>query len=309
MKDETHRFWAFCSDCGVVSKRLAVNQFSNPASPIGITVCEAVKYGAPIITVPYNSSLNGQTLRGGVVPRSLPPIHKMVQFLCRRNRMGVLTAQCLWLAAFLACYRQQWKTIGEAEHYPLSPLFSRLTQPTLPSPFQPQNAAFCAALHEVHADELKQIEQRTVAEVDLTYYMLQYYTKRRGVAAKLRPSRENLMNCYQTVLYRSLLLPANGEPSAPAALSELVEASPDLPLLPSLVPVIDMIRAASCCEKVDGKKKEPNCTLYTCVESDFISESSRRRVIIETEPLSAHRVVVCATTNLQEGDELLLDFE
>ncbi|CAC9498576.1 hypothetical protein conserved [Leishmania donovani] len=314
MHDSVDGFWAACSGCGATSKRLLIHKTGVAASPIGLVTGEAVKHGSPLINVPYNSVFNGQTLRGDVLPRALPSLRKMLLFLTRRGRMGVVTAHSLWLACFVACYRQQCAVTNKAGRWLLQPLLSSTVYPPLPNLFSERNKFACPSLRASSAAELEVMERRVQDELDLTYSMLRHYIKRRGVSSKLRPSRDMLVQAHRTVMQRALLLPRNGEPSAPAELSELIETSPDLPLFPSLVPAIDLIRAAPLHSRAEAEEDaEPpssgNCSIFTCVQSDFLSSSSRRRVIVETAPLAARRVVVCATKPLKEGTELLMEFE
>ncbi|GET89665.1 hypothetical protein, conserved [Leishmania tarentolae] len=314
MRDSVDSFWAACSGCGVTSKRLSIHKTAVEASPIGLVAGEEVKHGSPLINTPYNSVFNGQTLRGDVLPRALPSLRKMMLFLTRRGRMGAITAHSLWLACFVACYRQQCTVNNETQRWSLQPLLSSTVYPPLPNFFSENNKFACPSLRGSSAAELEVMERRVQDELDLTYSMLRHYVKRRCVSLKLLPSRDMLVQAHRTVMQRALLLPWNGEPSAPAELSELIETSPDIPILPSLVPAIDLIRAAplDCRTGTDDDaeaQSSSNCTIFTCVQSDFLSSSSRRRVIVETAPLAARRVVVCATKPLKEGTELLMEFE
>ncbi|KAG5499174.1 hypothetical protein JIQ42_03986 [Leishmania sp. Namibia] len=314
MHDWVDGFWAACGGCGVTSKRLSIRKTTAAASPISLVAGEAIKHGSPVVTVPYNSIFNGQTLRGDILPRALPPLRKMVLFLTRRGRMGTVTAHSLWLACFIACYRQQCAVTKAVGRWPLQPLLSSTVYPPLPNLFLDSNKFACPSLRGSSATELQVLERRVLKEVELTYSMLRHYMKRRGVPSKLRPSTDMLVQAHRTVMQRALLLPLNGEPSAPEELSELIATSPDLPLFPSLVPVIDLIRAApldsrSEAEEGAAVQSSGNCAIFTCVQSDFLSPSSRRRVIAETAPLSARRVVVCATKPIEEGAELLMEFE
>ncbi|CAM45300.1 conserved hypothetical protein [Leishmania braziliensis MHOM/BR/75/M2904] len=314
MQSSADGFWAACGGCGVTSKKLSIHKTAAAASPIGLVTGEAVKNGSLLISVPYNSVFNGQTLRGDVLPRALPPLRKMILFLTRRGRMGAITAHSLWLACFVACYRQQCAVSNVAERWLLQQLLSDTVYPLLPNLFSERNKFTCPSLRGSSAAELQVMEMRVLDELDLTYSMLCHYMKRRGVSSKLRPSRDMLLQAHRTVMQRALLLPCNGVPSAPAVLSELIETSPDLALFPSLVPVIDLIRAAplnSRTEAEEGRAAESsgNCAIFTCVQSEFVSPSSRRRLIVETAPLATRRVVICATKSLKEGAELLMEFE
>lgn len=313
-------FWEACTVHGVVSKPLTLHRVPHAASPVGLCAGEAIKHGAPVINVPYSAVLNGQTLRGDRLPPALPPLRKAVRFLTRRGRLGTVTAHSLWLASFLACHLEA-RASAAAAATSLDPLLSDGAYPPLPNLFTPANAASCVSLRELSATALRAAEDRVGEEVDLTHAMLRHYTKRRGVMPRLCPGRDALVLSYRTVMQRALLLPWNCEPSAPGDLAELIESSPELSLLPSLVPVIDMVRAAPATaarsaeqafDEEGGAQATAdggNCALLTCVQSDFVSSSSRRRVIVETTPLAARRVVVCATRPIKEGEELLMDFE
>lgn len=313
MQGSAHDFWDACVGCGVVSKRLALRTTPSAASPVGLVAGEAIPHGAPLISVPYNAVFNGQTLRGDTLPRALPPLRKMVAFLTRRNRMGTVTAHTLWLSCFLACYRQQCTVVKAPERRLLQPLLSGTVYPPLPSFFSASTHAACPSLRGCSAEELQEMDSRVQGELNLTYTMMRHYMKHRGVSPALRPSREMLVCAHRSVMQRAVLLPWNGAPSAPEELSELVARSPELPLLPSLVPVIDLIRAtpsdSDAMTEAEVADSHGNCAVYTCVQSDFLSSASRRRVVVETAPLAARRVVVCATKPLKEGEELLMDYE
>jgi hypothetical protein len=312
-------FWEACTAHGVVSKKLTVHRLPQSASPVGLCLGEAAKHGAPLITVPYHAVMNGQTLRGDLLPSTMPPLRKAVLFLTRRGRLGSVTAHSLWLACFFACHAAEHAHAQDSLQSSLHPLLNDTVYPPLPNLFLPANASSCPSLRTLRADELEEAEQRVDGEVDLTHAMLRHYVKRRGVSPRLCPHRDALALAYRTVMQRALLLPWNCEPSAPGDVSELMESSPDIPLLPSLVPVIDMIRSAPLAEAAEHAvtvgedevqpRSKGNCALFTCVQSDFLSSSSRRRVIVETAPLAARRVVVCATRSLKEAEELLMDFE
>lgn len=312
-------FWEACAVQGVVSKKLTMHRIPHSATPVGLCAGEAVPHGAPLITVPYQSVMNGQTLRGDMLPPALPPLRKAMRFLTRRGRLGPVTAHSLWLACFLACFHQSSAhTRGGILASPLQPFLSDAVYPSLPSLFSPTHASSCPSLRGVAEDELKAAAARVAGELELTHTMLRHYVKRCGHAPYLCPSIDALALAYRTVMQRALLLPWNCEPSAPDDLSELMESSPDLAVVPSLVPVIDMIRPAPPTETrtSEGKSeteveavRSANCALFTCVQSDFLSPSSRRRVVMETSPLAARRVVVCAAKPIKEGEELLMDFE
>lgn len=315
------RFWSFCARAGITSKRLSVrHQPATPCFPLSLGVEEEVVYGAPVISVPYLSVLNVETLRGDVVPRALPPFRSMRAFLTRRDRMDDTTAQSLWLAAFLATYARRVARTnsrgGDTASLFFAPLLCEALLPALPSPFTPATAAVSPAVGAHQPAALQRWERLTEEQVRLTRYVVAYRARRHGIASVLVPTDEEVLLAHRTVMQRSVLLPLNGEPSAPAELAELIEAAPGLPLLPSLVPAIDLIRPVCAATKGEAPSaKEPgeelrggNCALYTCVHSDFVSSSSRRRVVLETAPLASRRVVVCATRNLKAGDELVMDY-
>ncbi|KPI85209.1 hypothetical protein ABL78_5754 [Leptomonas seymouri] len=312
-------FWDACTARGVVSKKLTVYRTPHTASPVGLRVAEAAKHGAPLINVPYHAALNAQTLRGDLLPRALPPLRKALLFLTRRGRIGSVTAHSLWLACFLACYGEECAYTQHALKSSLRPFLNDSVYPQLPNLFLTANASHCPSLRGMSAVELQEADCRVSKEMDLAHTMLRHYGKRRGIPSSLCPRRDLLVQSYRTVMQRAVLLPWNCEPSAPGDLAELMEASPDIPLIPSLVPVIDMIRPAHSAETAAGSKEKSdsgevptssgNCILLTCVQSDFVSPSSRRRVIVETVPLAARRIVVCATKPIKDGEELLMDFE
>lgn len=270
------KFWSYCAGVGVVSKKLVLQKKN--ATTISLVAGEAIKYGSPIISVPYTSVLNCQTVRGDCLPRGLPPATKMVKFLMRRNRMDFITAHSLWLASFVALSRC---TGGVPSKF--APLFADSLIPKLPS--NPRPGIIDDHLHLIDA-------------------VLQFYFKRNRISRKKLPDPELLSNSYDIVRQRSLIIPLNGAPSAPDTLSDFLSMNTTLRVLPSLIPAIDLVRATP-----NNDEAGDNCELYTCVESDFLSPSTRRRFVLEVAPFSSRRVVLCALKNLKEGDELFLGVE
>lgn len=368
-KEETdiQTFWSHCVKSGIVCKALSIkknpqNCFSLPSlrgksravGPISVSVEEPVGYGAPLISVPYLSVLNVQNIRGGLVPRCVPPFSLFSRLLSRRYReVHPYSAQGLWIAACLASYRHQMKRMGiekvqtKAEP-PYSSSVVAMPKPLwystmapwcsdtffyyLPSPFSSRGWHYYPGVQHQLMNEKENIplllpglHHRTQKYINLTFALLCCYGHKKKVPMSEIPDRYHLSLAYYTVLYRSTLIPINGEPSAPGDLNELIDAAPHLPLLTSLVPLIEHLRPivvynndvgiekTSDGSKVDGREIEtltPNCTLYTCQQSEFISPTSRRRAT--TAPTSSlfspRKVVVCAGRDLKKGEELTLGF-
>ncbi|ESL11215.1 hypothetical protein TRSC58_01040 [Trypanosoma rangeli SC58] len=260
-------------------------------------------------------------------PAAVPPVCAMCAFLTRRRRMDIVTARSLWLACCLACYR---RLLLQGHALSNAPLFSRLLMPELPSPFTPTHIRGYPALaasipegvdHAVEYSFLSQVRRQVEGQLRVTHAALHFYQRRRlpHLSRQFVPSFDELRGAYRTVLHRSLLLPVDCVPSSPGDLADLFSERPDLDLLPTLVPLVDVIRGSSAARMstnavgsgVRGSWDDSttaNCALYTCTQADFFSSGSRRRVVFETEPLSSRRVVVCATRDMKEGDELLLDY-
>lgn len=418
-------FWRHCAHVDIVTKPLAIvpsntvkvplntGRASPPPScaPIALVAGSPIKYGAPVISVPYQQALNVQNIRGGLRPVGTPPFAWWMRCLSRltasspiHKRIPSITAQSLWLASCLAGFRlgrslrptaggfsptnstlrvdahgdgsaRTITNVPTAHHHhhhhhhtvlsnedPLSvsssscrrlsmspwydaiaPLMCSTLQYPLESPFLPSNAMHYPFLHGYSAAQLREASQRTDQHLQLLYRVTRYYAKRRGIPLEWVPRKPMLSAAYFTVLYRSMVLPINGTPSAPGDLSELLDAAaPDLPLLPSLIPVIELIRPISVMKRVlrspphdagkqragagsgvimnettKEKKEEeveqeeiPNCTLYTCQQSDFLSPTSRRRMVLAptSSVFSSRRVVVCAARDISAGEELTLGF-
>ncbi|CCW71154.1 unnamed protein product [Phytomonas sp. Hart1] len=301
---DIEKFCAYCAKVGIVSKKLSFRPSSLPWGPISVFVDEPVVYGSPIVVVPYQTVLNCQTMRGNRVPHSLPTFYKMFQFLTRRGRMDSTTAQSLWLASFLATYHQ-----NKSPSNSLAPWLSFGLQTDLSFFFTPEHAAFCPFLKEARNDEsLRDLERLATFHVRLAHTMIQFHGRRKGIPSASQPTFDQLNLAYRTVIKRALPLPVNCEPSAPAELAELMEATPDMPILPSLIPVVDLIRPAVSVGN-DSASMEANCAIFTCVESDFESPATRRLIIFETTPFSSRKVAVIATKNLKKNDEVLLGIE
>ncbi|RNF26208.1 uncharacterized protein Tco025E_01516 [Trypanosoma conorhini] len=327
--DKLADYWAWCAQNGVVSKKLLLHRSVQGLMPqFSLCLNEPVRAGAVVATVPYLVTLNAQTIRGDMKPAAVPPVRAMCAFLARRRRMDVVTARALWLACCLACYRRlllQGHALGNA------PLFSRRLMPELPSPFTSAHiqaypalaAALPEGVNDGAAEEsfLSPLRRQVEGQLRATHAALRFYQRRRSphLSQQLVPSFDELRMAYRTVLHRSLLLPVDCVPSSPGDLADLFSERPDLDLLPTLVPLVDVIRSSAaargsteaagrdaCGGRDDGTAA--NCALHTCTHADFLSSGSRRRVVFETEPLSSRCVVVCATRDLKEGEELLLDY-
>lgn len=362
-EDEIKRFWLHCVKIGIVSKSLKIGRISRISSslvsshsridarrPISIFIEEPVRCGAPLISVPYTSVLNVQNIRGGLVPRCVPPFFVFSRLFTRRFRqIHPLTTQGLWIAACLGSYRHGIKQMG-IEMEKKKTLLTSSTSTSLDPPwrstmgnwvsdifFYPLNSPFTplewqfypGACHELEGTNesisllLPELRLRTQRYLNLTFALICCYAHKRGVPGKEVPNQSVLTQAYNTFLYRRMLLPINGEPSTPGDLSELLDGAPHLPLLPSMVPLIEHIRTlpttsvdnevenTSENEEKEGMRKvmeQPNCTLHTCHLSDFVSPASRRRrITAPTSSLfSSRRVVVCAARDLREGEELTL---
>eukprot|EP00796_Vickermania_ingenoplastis_P008853 gene8853-6233_t len=329
-----------------------------------------IKYGSVIISVPYSRVVNGQNMRGGLVPSPVPPLKLMLWFLHRRN-VNMITGQSLWLAACVAGYKrgllavEREKTeqrsmspkgdtaiisvLSGEKRIPwisMAPLFSSTLHYDVESPFLPHNAVHYPTLSGFNRAELEELQGVSERQLEAVFKFMRRYAKRRGARLDSVPSRKELAGGYCTVLLRSMLLPVNGEPSAPGDLSELLESTPDLPVLPSLIPLVEHIRAVpairargrgetdglqgagekhSCFasdaaqDRPEGRVAPsnlehddpgPNCTLHTCHQSDFLSPNSRRRALLPafSSVCSARRVVVCAGRDIACGEELSLGF-
>lgn len=362
-EDEIKRFWLHCVKVGIVSKSLKIGRVSRNSSsvassdsrigarrPISIFIEEPAKCGAPLISVPYNSVLNVQNIRGGLVPRCVPPFSVFSRLFTRRfRRIHPLTTQSLWIAACLGSYRHGIKQMA-LEIEKKKTLLTSSTSTSVDPPwrstmstwvsdtfFYPLNSPFTllewefyrSGFHELDSTKenisifLPELRLRTQRYLNLTFALICCHAHKRGVPGKEIPDQSALTHAYNSFLYRSILLPINGEPSTPGDLSELLEAAPHLPLLPSMVPLIEHIRTIPTInddaevenlndneerENMKEHVEQPNCILHTCQLSEFLSPASRRRrITAPTSSLfSSRRVVVCAARDLREGEELTL---
>eukprot|EP00796_Vickermania_ingenoplastis_P000416 gene416-222_t len=241
------RFWSYCTKCGITCKQLALRRSARPGpARISLFADEKIKYGSVIISVPYSRVVNGQNMRGGLVPSPVPPLKLMLWFLHRRN-VNMITGQSLWLAACVAGYKrgllavEREKTeqrsmspkgdtaiisvLSGEKRIPwisMAPLFSSTLHYDVESPFFASQCRF----NRAELEELQGVSER---QLEAVFKFMRRYAKRRGARLDSVPSRKELAGGYCTVLLRSMLLPVNGEPSAPGDLSELLESTPDLP--------------------------------------------------------------------------------
>lgn len=361
---EIDSFWAHCTKAGIVCKPLRIrknlrNCFSSSGycrdhflGPLSVIVEEPVRYGAPIISVPYESVLNVQNIRGGLVPRPVPPFSLFSRLLTRRyQEIHPLGAQGLWIAACIASYRhsinriateikkkKDISLISSSTGFSVPPWYSSMAPwctdtffYPLASPSTSRGWRFYPGVRSLLENEKKktslllpELHIQFQKYINLTFALMSCYSHKRRVPTQEVPDLPNLTLAYHTVLYRSMLLPINGEPSAPGDLNELMDAAPHLPLLTSLIPLIEHIRSIPVSNneaEIDGAGEDgekdaevqteiPNCILYTCQQSEFLSPTSRRRAV--TAPtsslFSSRKVVVCAARDLKEGEELSLGF-
>ncbi|KAG8344774.1 hypothetical protein ERJ75_001590000 [Trypanosoma vivax] len=329
--DNFNCFWTWCAQNGIVSKRLSIRRGGQKdASQLSLHVDEPVRAGTVVLSVPYLVTLNPQTVRGDLRPTAMPPVRTMCRCLLRRNRMDIITAHGLWLAGCLACFG---RLLAHNRKLDIAPMLSPALFPELPSPFRLAHVDYFPAIADVLRGEsngtlsessLAAYEKRTESQLRLTHGILQLYRRRRvpHVRPEFLPSLLELRMAHRTILQRSVLLPANCIPSAPGDLADLFEESPDLETIPSLVPLVDIIRsplaAIASGEKTEvapavkaagaSEKVVANCSLHTCTQADFLSPGTRRRVVIETSVLSNRRIVVCALCDLKVGEELLLNY-
>ncbi|EPY26911.1 hypothetical protein AGDE_11030 [Angomonas deanei] len=276
---------SLCEEAGIAVRNVTVKKDANQ-SPF---LCSSgtIRSGTPLISVPYPTVLNAQTIRGDSIPKGLPPVEKMVKFLTRRGRLDFITAQSLWLATFLAA-RKKCQTTSSAVGRPVS-FVDENYYPDLKD----------SSLFSNTAQHSPATERAMSSHVNVALSCVQFYAKRKHLSSVSVPSFKEMQCAYYSVVGRSLLLPLNGAPSAPEPLSSFLESRSDMVSVPSLIPLVDMLKPSS----------EGNCLLYTCAESTFLSPVSRRRVLMEVEPLTSRRVVVCASHDIPDGEVLTVGCE
>ncbi|CCD12545.1 unnamed protein product [Trypanosoma congolense IL3000] len=262
-------------------------------------------------------------------PQAVPPLRAMCRYLTRRTRVDVTTAQALWLAGCLSCYT---RLVAQGYDLEIAPLLSPSLLPELPSPFSEAHVgSYPAILDGVEGlgDRaarqlyLKSMESQVEVQLRATHAALRFYQSRRSprIPSKLVPTLNELRIAHRTVLQRSIMLPVDCVASSPGDVADLFEKRPELDAIPSLVPVVDIIRSPAALRTsqhaAGPSSSDPttsagslptNCALYTCVQAAFLSSGTRRRVLLETSPLSNRRVVVCATKEISAGEELLMSY-
>lgn len=353
----TDKFWEYCAGVGVRSKRLAIRRQASKNVPLTLVASEKIRYGSPVVNVPYRAVLNCQTLRGNFVPPALPSFDKTRRFLTRHGRMSVMLASRLWLAGFLACYRRQMtlcerfdaravsasvsETIRDtrAEHKNINSALMSSLMPHLLLLTLRDTATIGAppgpVVTRLSPDEMNE-------QVHTFHNLMIFHAKRTRVAQRLRPDVIDLTHAHATVTLCGLPLPIHCTPSAPDDLAKLIDENPDMVQLYSLIPIIDLACATShaqlishalerscvpvsCATSIqsmservnhatsptevsENKSSESggNTEIYTCVEARYENDDSRRRAIVETSPLSARRVVLCAARDIDENEPVSL---
>ncbi|AAZ10118.1 hypothetical protein, conserved [Trypanosoma brucei brucei TREU927] len=322
-------FWEWCAQNGIVSKKLFIRQSMQGLMPLlSLHADQPIGAGDVVLSVPYLSTLNAQTVRGDLRPVAVPSIRVMCRFLQRRG-VDISTARALWLASCLACAT---RLVAQGHEVGFAPLLSSSLLPKLPSPFVEAYVGGYPAISDALAgvaDEpvrrayLKDFETQVRSQLRATHAILRFNQRRHPsrIPLTLLPTVDELCAAYRTVLQRSVMLPVDCVPSSPGDLADLLEEKQGIDVLPSLVPGIDIIRSPTGYPPVTSvagnssgtpiagdESNAANCSLHTCVQSDFISPGTRRRVLLETEPLSNRRVVVCSTKEIKVGEELFLSY-
>lgn len=168
---------------------------------------------------------------------------------------------------------------------------------------------------------------RMVEELSRRYYRKQRPQNPLRALAKDDALGVWMRYCHDVVISRCVEIPVGCTKSVPDDLPTLLEKHPRMPVLPTLVPVLDMINAASPTptEKMmrrgvekhsddSGEVAVSNCTVYTCVARRDQDDSGGDNTPVKTrvvpgELLQRKRIVVCATRALEAGEELLLPYD
>lgn len=314
------KLWAYCVDRGIKCKQLLLSASSRATH--SLIIDEKVKYGTPLISVPYEAVVNAQNIRGGLVPRSVPPLKIFVKAMTRHRRMDTLTAHTYWLTACVAAAHRSAVSCDAQEFHPQSmeawivshPVFSRSSHFDL----EKKHRAHKAFADHPSAESLEEMQHSSSMNLEITSKIVAHFAQRQHLPTRLVPQHRELVAVYYALLERSILLPLNCELSSPGDLGDLLDSVPSLPLIPSLVPLVDLLRQAAVSPTAakssqDGTTESPqesNCTIHTCQESDFVSPSSRRRVLLPSTSsvFSSRRVVICAKRDIHKGEVLTLQF-
>lgn len=299
-------FWDWCGSVGVTSKHLSIEPSAQPSCRQGLFVRESVNAGAVIAAVPFHACLNRELLCNSQVASAIPPLW-MIAKLLRCLRLDPNAAEHVWMTVAVAAMRRGM--LG-TDNQNFGFYLNSAVQPVVTVEIERQRVAALLVDDASQRDYEKicsEIERcmKGTSELLRRFFGSERMRRRNKVSRDTTKEMliqvadvERLVEAHHCVASRCIDVPVGRVVSAPYDLPTLMENEPSTATLPTLVPIVDCIHAATA-------EKPANCTIFTT----FASASKKVGGTTGATKLQRRRVVVCASAPLKEGDELLLDWD
>jgi hypothetical protein len=295
-------FWEWCASRGIEHRPLSIGlrqpldnqpppaqrkekKTQAAAPPLrGLFSVEALPAAAVVLTVPYAATIGIETAPLGLLPAALPSARRIVKAFSKTS-FGRFECQYLWLAVALAGFVTQRPADAEAAAL-LQPYLAVLPRSGVSAP--PPQAAW-ALLDAGERARYADVAGECDAAVEKLARLTAWHAERRRFTGAL-PSPMALDWGYRTALARATLLPCGCDHSAPEPLAEWLAGRPQQPVLPALVPVVDLINSPDVAATGD---RRGNCALFTC----------------RGDGAAGNVVAVATTRAVAAGEELLLPYD
>lgn len=322
----TERFWDWCARHGVTSKRLSIGSSSRHGER-GLFLEESCGEGAVLLSIPFGLCLNRELLMlsHGTWCRSIVPIAALQQAARRFHVDAGDGCEHMWLSLALRKILMS-RTVGKHRnddtHHPeviFEPYAAML--PSAASLEMSRSRAL-QTLRSQHASDVEEafmdIQAQVNRSVRITARVTRHFESQLRRRNRMITGDNQLLlpYCHDLVISRCVELPVGCTRSVPDDLPTLLEKHPRMPVLPTLIPVLDMINAAEPAQNENGDEEvagdTSNCAVFTTVarrEGAQEDGNSVKTRVVPGELLSRRRVVVCATRPLQSGTELLLPYD
>lgn len=313
------RFWEWCAGAGISSKRLSIRTVGSVCDR-GLFLDESVKAGSVVASIPYKACINRELM--GTRSVYLPSV-PLVATALRRTHLDAAAAEHLWLTAFVA-------TINAQTMFPQLQPFVDMFPHTLTMELQRRAAR--EQLSPQERGELHEIESCAASNVQLIRAFVGRYARlahrcRGGrvgqghrhnasygaVIRRCLKDEARFAHAHDLVVSRAIDVPWGCRASSPRDLLSFLESDPSVKTIPTFVPLLDMVNAASTHHASSSLPQfsPSNCEVLTCVASEFVHDGTRKKRKVFSSPatrLHRMRIVICATRDIAADEELLMDY-
>ena len=273
-----------------------VHRFVQVPPVRSVFTAEALKAGAIVAVIPFRSCITAHSTRFALPRHMLGPI-RTNKLLKRAAGLPPYEAQHLWLAALMASLR-----IANPKSHPWSPYLN-----LMPTSFHVQDqiarqfvAQLPSPVQEAYAETVTTCSMHMRSIARLTDAVI----KKRKLSSAV-PSAKALEWGYRTVLSRTVVIPEGCAPSVPENLDEFLTKNPDYPVVPAMIPVLDMFNSPA------DPRDPPNCEVYTGVELGDVTNNDRRRGVAdipENASVEDRRVIIATNRPVDAGEELTIGY-